>query len=88
MKHKISITFLTAMLIMLVGTGAVSAHQVQTESSSHSLDADLSTTASLGNAFTYQGYLSDDGGSANGSYDFRFKLFNASIDGAQVGDTL
>ena len=88
MKHKISITFLTAMLIMLVGTGAVSAHQVQTESSSHSLDADLSTTASLGNAFTYQGYLSDDGGSANGSYDFRFKLFDASSDGGQVGDTL
>jgi len=87
MKLKISITFLTAMLVLLVSTGGVLAHQGQTESSS-TLAADLSTAASLGTAFTYQGYLSDDGSSANGSYDFRFRLFNASIDGAQVGDTL
>jgi len=87
MKLKIFITFLTAMLVLLVSTGGVLAHQVGTESSS-TLAADLNTAASLGTAFTYQGHLSDDGSSANGSYDFLFKLFNASIDGAQVGDTL
>jgi len=88
MKHKLSITLLTAMLVLLASTGGVNAHPVQTESRSHILDADLGITASLGNAFTYQGYLSDDGGSADGSYDFRFKLFDASSDGGQVGDTI
>jgi len=36
-------------------------------------------------AFTYQGVLEDGGSPANGSYDFLFRLFNASAAGAQVG---
>jgi hypothetical protein len=88
MMHKIFITFLTALLVLLVSTGGGSAHQVEVENISGVQSAALSSSASVGTAFTYQGHLSDGDSSANGSYDFRFKLFNASSDGAQVGDTI
>jgi hypothetical protein len=35
-----------------------------------------------GTAFTYQGQLNDGVNSANGNYDFRFSLFNASTNGS------
>jgi hypothetical protein len=41
-----------------------------------------------GTAFTYQGSLSDSNGPANGSYDLKFQLFNASSGGSQVGSTI
>lgn len=42
-------------------------------------DAALTTT------FTYQGALSNGGQPATGAYDFRFRLFDAANNGAQVG---
>lgn len=39
-------------------------------------------------SFTYQGKLNDGGAPANGSYDLRFRLFDAANAGAQVGATL
>lgn len=39
----------------------------------------------LGTHFTYQGRLTDGGGSANGTYDFRFALFDAVAGGGPVG---
>jgi hypothetical protein len=42
----------------------------------------------LGTAFTYQGRLTDGGSPANGSYDLEFKLFDAAVEGAQVGSTV
>lgn len=42
----------------------------------------------VGTAFTYQGYLAQSGGSANGSFDLRFMLYNAATGGSQVGGTL
>ncbi|MBI2926536.1 MAG: tail fiber domain-containing protein [Verrucomicrobia bacterium] len=44
------------------------------------------TAAPLGSAFTYHGRLSDGGFPANGSYDFRFVLYDAPVGGSQVGD--
>jgi hypothetical protein len=41
--------------------------------------------AAIGTAFTYQGYLTDGGSPAEGSYDFRFRLYDAPSEGAQVG---
>jgi hypothetical protein len=38
-------------------------------------------------AFTYQGYLEDGGGPANGLYDFQFKLFDGLVGGSQIGGT-
>ena len=40
--------------------------------------------ASLGTAFTYQGKLADGGQSANGSYDFRFMLYDVASGGSAV----
>jgi len=41
--------------------------------------------AALGTGFTYQGFLTDGGNPASGSYDFRFILYDAEIGGSQVG---
>jgi hypothetical protein len=42
----------------------------------------------VGTGFTYQGYLEDGGGAANGSYDFEFSLYDAGAAGTQIGSTL
>ncbi len=41
--------------------------------------------ASVGSAFTYQGYLTDGSNPASGAYDFQFTLYNALSSGSQVG---
>jgi hypothetical protein len=43
---------------------------------------------SLSTAFTYQGQLKDGANPANGTYDFRFLLYDADIGGSQVGPIL
>ena len=48
----------------------------------------LSLEAVMGTWFTYQGRLMDNGRPANGTYDFRFKLYDAQSGGTQVGNTL
>ena len=50
--------------------------------------APLSTDAPVGNAFTYQGRLTMDGAPVDGSYDFRFRIFDAPTGGNQVGSTV
>jgi hypothetical protein len=47
-----------------------------------------SAQAVIGTAFTYQGRLSDGGATANGAYDFRFRLYDAAADGLQIGPTV
>lgn len=44
--------------------------------------------AAVGTEFTYQGRLSDGGSTANGVYDYEFKLFDAASLGNQVGTTV
>lgn len=44
--------------------------------------------ALAGTAFTYQGQLKDNSISANGLYDFEFRLFDAASGGAQIGSLL
>ncbi len=41
----------------------------------------------LGTGFTYQGQLKDAGIPASGTYDMRFRLFDAAGGGAQIGST-
>ena len=48
------------------------------------LNPQLSTFAQ-GTAFTYQGRLNSSGNPANGSYDFRFKLYSDPLGNTQVG---
>lgn len=44
----------------------------------------FSTTLAQGTAFTYQGRLSDDGVSADGSYDIQFALYRTNVTGSIV----
>jgi hypothetical protein len=48
----------------------------------------VTVQAALGTAFTYQGRLTDGDVPAEGSYDFRFILYDATSGGAQVGSTV
>jgi hypothetical protein len=43
---------------------------------------------SQGSTFTYQGRLAGPDGPANGFYDMRFSLFDASASGTQIGNSL
>lgn len=45
------------------------------------------TAPSAITAFSYQGYLQDNGDPANGPFDFEFKLFDAPAGGSQLGST-
>ncbi len=73
---------LIALLVLALGTGAVTAYKAQSP-------AKGPTVASLmGTAFTYQGVLTDGGLPANGGYDLRFRVFDALTAGAQVGNTV
>ena len=47
-----------------------------------------SVTATTGNGFTYQGVLTVGGVPANGTYDFRFSLWNAAFGGTLVGSAV
>src|ERR1700756_3702802 len=44
--------------------------------------------AAQGTAFTYQGRLNESGSGANGSYDFRFKLFVDPFGNTQAGSAV
>ena len=44
--------------------------------------------AELGTAFTYQGGLLDGNAAADGVYDLQFRLFDAAIEGTQLGPTV
>jgi hypothetical protein len=48
----------------------------------------LAPEAPLGTAFTYQGRLTEDGNLAQGTYDFRFTLYDAASAGTQVGSVV
>jgi len=41
-------------------------------------------SAAVTSAFTYQGYLTDAGAAANGTYDLEFTLFNAASEGSGI----
>lgn len=45
-------------------------------------------TRSQTTAFSYQGSLNDSGNPANGSFQMRFRLFDALSGGTQIGTTL
>jgi len=44
--------------------------------------------APIGTAFTYQGYINDNGSPANGNYNLRFELYDSASGGSQVGSTV
>jgi len=44
--------------------------------------------APLTTAFTYQGELASDGAPATGTYDIRYRLYDAADGGTQIGSLL
>lgn len=52
------------------------------------LAAALNISPAAAEPFTYQGQLQDAGAPADGTYDFRFRLFDAPSGGSQIGSTL
>src|SRR6266540_2323915 len=52
------------------------------------LNPQFSTLFAQGTAFTYQGHLTAGANAANGSYEFRFALFDAVGNGAQIGNAI
>ena len=67
------------LLALMVGPGRAQAPEPRD---------DVSSQAALGTAFTYQGRLSDGGEPAEGSYDVRFRLYDAATGGTQVGSAV
>lgn len=51
-------------------------------------NSQISTAHAQGTAFSYQGRLNTNGAPANGSYDFRFRLFFDPLGNTQAGSTL
>jgi trimeric autotransporter adhesin len=68
------------LIALLVFAGLATARLALTEG-----PAGLEPAAELSSALTYQGYLTDGGGPANGYYDFSFALYDQPDDGAQLG---
>ncbi len=70
---------LLALAFAPAGPGATAADLGQAPSAS---------LVDVGTGFTYQGNLEDAGSPANTTYDFQFKLWDASVGGVQVGSTI
>ncbi|NOZ95289.1 MAG: hypothetical protein GXP47_11220 [Acidobacteria bacterium] len=82
MKREWTITVgLLALLFMALAVGTGQAQEPQPEGG-------VSVQGTVGTAFTYQGRLTDGGRPANGTYDLRFRLYNAASGGTQVGSTV
>ena len=82
MNRKYLLICLTCSLIMLMTASVVMAGDLV---KNNPLEVPRTKTTT---AFTYQGYLTEDGSSASGAYDLRFSLFDAESSGSQVGETL
>ncbi len=80
--RPILVSALTLGLILALAVGLT---QAQGPGPQGQVDVQAS---SVGTAFTYQGRLTDGGSLANGSYDFRFQLYDAASVGNQLGDII
>ena len=69
-------------LALMVTAGKADAQQAP------QAELQTSSISAIGSAFHYQGNLSDNGNPANGSYDFKFGLYDAVSDGKLVGEEL
>ena len=73
--------------VLGVGSGLLGlASENDIDAMFESRDTPLAATASIDTAITYQGVLRDDNNPANGSFDFRFQLFDDPIAGTLLGE--
>lgn len=71
--------FLVLMLLVGVFIGATAGFAAPDE---------VPLLAPVGTTFTYQGFITDTGSPANGSYNLTFKLYDDASAGTQVGSTV
>jgi hypothetical protein len=75
--RRVTISLLTS-LLALIALGGIRSAMVRGSPASQPLTA----------AFTYQGYLEQDGGPVEGACDMQFDLYDAAVDGELVGGPL
>lgn len=80
MKHKFHLILVLFVFLLFSGSSAIAQNQEP--------DSPTGITATVGTTFTYQGFLSESGSPANGTYNFIFVLFDALTSGGQVGGTI
>jgi hypothetical protein len=74
----------TAALLLLGGLGVYWPALVDADAT----DASLAPEATIGDAITYQGYLTDENGvQLNGTFTMRFRIFNAQVGGTLLWDS-
>ncbi len=77
-SYMLALLILSSFLILILGVPGLASGGI-TRSGSQNLS---------GTAFSYQGFLTIAGSPAGGSYDFAFELYDAALDGNQVGSTV
>ncbi len=85
--HRRPLLFVVAAVIAVLVAVPVASAAIN-RGSGGPAESRVSSLVALGNAFTYQGRLTDASAPANGTYDLRFILFDADSGGAQVGATV
>lgn len=90
LKIRFGFLLIVGVVLLLVVRSGVwaQAGDGQTAVSTNSTQSTLQATAAISEAITYQGTLANDGSPANGSYDFRFRLYDALTGGTQLGEVL
>lgn len=83
MNKQTIVLVVALMALALVLTGAAALAQ-----GGDSVDAPAAPDTVLGSSFTYQGNLTHNSASANGQFDFRFRLYDKDSGGSQLGTTL
>lgn len=86
MRRRPLLFLMAGLLAVLVAVPVASA--AINRGSGGTSESRVSALEALGNAFTYQGRLTDGQAPANGTYDLRFILFDADSGGVQVGSTV
>lgn len=77
-KSIVAVVFILIFALLLAVAGILAQGQAAT----------AAPEASVGTAFSYQGHLSANGTTANGIYDFQFRLYAAPTGGTQIGTTI
>ena len=83
MRRRSVVLMILVTVVLLIGLGvSMSRAQGPVPQGQMSIQTPLDTS------FMYQGRLNDGGRPANGTYDFRFKLYDAQTGGHQIGSTV
>jgi hypothetical protein len=75
---------LIGVVVLLAATGIVTPFAISLANDDDGPEQSSAQQALAGSTFTYQGQLNDGSGPANGTYDFRFRLYEDALGNTQV----